>query len=105
MGAISRTYLLAGGAILAALAFVALRGAKGSGAAIGSAAVDMVDGTIAGVVETIGEKVGIPRTDETRCQAAKRQGDTWAASFHCPAGDFLEWVYNGRPQGGASGSF
>lgn len=43
----------------------------------------------AGTVEGIGLAVGIPRTDVSQCARDKANGDWWAASFSCPAGDFL----------------
>lgn len=46
-----------------------------------------------GVVVGIGELVGIPRTDETECEAAMRQGRTWDASFACPAGTYLKYLW------------
>jgi hypothetical protein len=40
-------------------------------------------------VQTVGETFGVPRTNETECQKALREGRTWDASFACPAGTFL----------------
>jgi hypothetical protein len=42
-----------------------------------------------GAVIGVGDVLGIPRTNETECQKALREGRTWDASFVCPAGDFL----------------
>lgn len=56
---------------------------------LGSAAVDMADGLISGVVLEVGEKVGLPRTDYDRGREALAQGDYWNASFLLPAGDFI----------------
>lgn len=36
-----------------------------------------------------GDLLGIPRTNETACEKALREGRTWDASFACPAGTFL----------------
>ncbi len=55
------------------------------GLSLGTAAVDLVDGAASGVVYGIGDAVGIPRTDETACQKAMREGRTLDASFACPA--------------------
>lgn len=41
------------------------------------------------VVQTVGAAVGVPRTNETECERALREGRTWDASFACPAGKFL----------------
>lgn len=38
-----------------------------------------------------GEVLGVPRTDASRCEAAKAAGNTFEASRLCPAGDFIEW--------------
>jgi len=43
----------------------------------------------AGAVEGVGLAIGIPRTDQTQCERDKAAGNWWAASFSCPAGDFL----------------
>lgn len=88
------TYLIAGGVVLAALVWAATKGAKGTGAAIVSGAVDMVDGAVSESVFTVGEAVGIPRTNMTECERAKAEGRTWDASFACPAADFLRYVWS-----------
>lgn len=41
----------------------------------------------------IGDAVGVPRTDETACAQALREGRTWDASFACPASDFIAGVF------------
>lgn len=51
--------------------------------------VGVVDDVASGVVIGIGEAVGIPRTNETECEKALREGRKWDASFMCPAGKFL----------------
>lgn len=94
MRAIPAPYLLAGAAVAAAMAFVAIKGAKGTAQAIGGAAVDLVDGTVGGVVVGIGERVGIPATNMTECERAKAEGRTWDASFACPAKDFLSYLWS-----------
>jgi hypothetical protein len=91
---VSSLYIGAGVAVLAAVAYVASKGAGNVGAQLGSAAVDMVDGAIAGTVETIGEKVGVPKTNMTKCEQAKAEGRTWDASFDCPASDFIKYLWN-----------
>lgn len=86
-------YVVAGGAVVLALAYVALRGAKQAGVDIGGAAVDMVDGVMTGVVTGVGELVGVPQTDQTACERAMAEGRTWDASFACPAGTFLGYLW------------
>lgn len=93
MGAIKPVYLIAAGAVGLALLFVASKGAAGAGAAVGGAAVDLVDGVLTGTVTGIGGVVGVPQTSLTQCQRDKAAGDTWAASFSCPAADFLRFVF------------
>jgi len=87
-------YLIAGGAVAAALAYVYLKGARNTGQQLGGAAVDLVDGVVSGAVIGVGQKVGIPATNMNECEKAKAAGDTWGASFACPAGDFLKYVWN-----------
>lgn len=87
----SRPVLIAAGLAAVVLGlYVWRRGGIGNAAAgAGSAAVDAADGFVSGVVTGLGERVGIPRTSETECDRALRAGDTWRASFACPAGTFI----------------
>lgn len=85
-------YIIAVGAALGALVLM-LRSPGDSGRALGSAAVDMADGLISGVVVGVGEAVGVPATSQTECQRAKAEGRTWDASFACPAKDFLTYLF------------
>lgn len=87
-------YLIAGGAVLAALVWAATRGAKQTGQDIGGAVVDLADGVVSGGVVAIGERVGIPATNMTECERAKAEGRTWDASFACPATDFIKYVFD-----------
>ncbi len=64
------------------------------GEAAAGAVVDVAEGVIAGGAIAIGDKIGIPRTDETECQKAIREGRTWDASFACPAGTFISSLFN-----------
>ena len=90
---IKPAYIAAAGLLVAAL-YVKARGAAGVGYEIGSAAVDLTDGVVSGVVYGVGDAVGVPRTNETECERAKREGRTWDASFACPAGDFLGYLWS-----------
>jgi hypothetical protein len=45
------------------------------------------------VIQSVGTVVNIPRTNETECQKALREGRTLAASFACPAGTFLSATF------------
>lgn len=91
---IPTVYLIGGGAVALAALYVFTRGVKETGQAIGGAAVDMADGVIGGAVEGIGAMVNIPPTNKTQCEIDKAKGDTWAASFSCPAPDFLRYLFN-----------
>ena len=91
---LSTPYLIAGAAVVGALAWAASKGARETGAAIGAAAVDLVDGALSGAVVGAGQVVGIPATNATQCERDKAAGDTWAASFSCPAADWLRYVIN-----------
>jgi hypothetical protein len=44
-------------------------------------------------IQAVGEVVGIPRTNETECEKALREGRTWDASFACPAGTWLSSTF------------
>lgn len=55
--------------------------------------IEVGAGVLEGAVEGIGETVGVPPTNMTACELAKKEGRTWDASFECPAGDFLGWVW------------
>ena len=89
--------LIAGGIGVAVLA-VAWLSRKGNaqavGETVGEAAVSTIVGAGTGVVLGVGEAVGVPRTNMTECERAKAEGRTWDASFACPAGDFLKYVFN-----------
>lgn len=55
--------------------------AKASAGAFGDQAVE--------AVQSAGELVGIPRTNQTQCQQDLAAGRWLAASFSCPAGTFI----------------
>ncbi len=55
----------------------------------------VVADTAAGLIIGTGDVLGIPRTNETACQAALREGRYWDASFDCPAGTFLGGAWDG----------
>ncbi len=86
-------YLALAGAALA-IVTIASGKAKAVGEATASAAVDLATGVISGGVSSIGEAVGVPKTSLSECEKAKAEGRTWDASFACPAGDFLRYVWN-----------
>lgn len=65
------------------------------GTTVGTAAVETVKDATAGVAVGIGDAIGVPRTNETECQAAMRDGRTWDASFACPASTFIDYTIHG----------
>lgn len=69
-----------------------------------AAIVNAAGGAVTGAVIGAGEQVGIPQTDIDKCRADLIAGNTWDASFSCPASDFLKYLYDGSiPGGGVSG--
>lgn len=97
--AVKTEILIVGGAAALAAWWIWKRGGLAAAAgdaasAAAGAAVNMVDGVITGAVEGIGQTIGVPKTDVSECERAKAEGRTWDASFACPAGDFLKYVFN-----------
>lgn len=58
---------------------------------IARAAVGLVKNTAVGVVYGVSDAVGLQNPDITACEAAKQAGDSWEASFVCPANDFIKY--------------
>lgn len=50
-------------------------------------------GAASDAVLSVGDVLGVPRTNETECQRAIREGRTWDASFACPAGTFIKSLF------------
>lgn len=104
---VSPLTLLVGLAVVGGAWYVAKKGVAGAAAGVVSAAGEAAGGAVLG----IGDVIGIPRTNETECARAMREGRTWDASFACPAGTFLSYLAgypsssNTSPPGGASGSW
>ncbi|MEK8027242.1 hypothetical protein [Pseudaquabacterium rugosum] len=104
-------YGAAGLVVLGLAVYVAKKGVAGvavdvvdaaadAAAAVGGKAVDLA----AESVNRTGEALGIPRTDETECERAMREGRTWDASFACPAATFLRYAVTGQaPDAGPYG--
>jgi hypothetical protein len=96
--AVTRQTMIVGAAVLAVIAIVVMVKKKGAaagvGAAIGGAAVDLANGVVSGVTFGVGDLLGVPRTDESRCAEARAAGDTWAASQYCTAGTFMGYAWD-----------
>lgn len=82
-------------AAVAGFAFFAWRrgGIAPAAQAIGGAAVEAAGGLVGGVVQGIGDAVGVQRTEESACDLALREGRLWDASFACPAGRFVSGAW------------
>ncbi len=94
MPTIPTLYLAAGGVAALALLWIATKGGKEAGQAIGTGAVNLVDGVVSGTVIGTTGLFGLPATNLTECERAKLEGRTWDASFACPAKDFLSYLWN-----------
>jgi hypothetical protein len=77
--------------VLALLAFAYYKDKIGEVAAHPIKAVG--DWGVDQVLDT-GDLLGLPRTNETECEKALREGRTWDASFVCPAGTFIGSIFN-----------
>ena len=83
--------------LLVAVAVVATVGAWYVGSRLpemAEALPGVIADTGAGLIIGTGDILGIPHTNETACQAAIREGRTWDASFVCPAGTWIESLFN-----------
>lgn len=67
--------------------------AQDAAAGVAGVVVDAAAGAATGTVLGIGDAIGVPRTNLSACEQAKAEGRTWDASFACPAGDFLSYVF------------
>jgi len=61
---------------------------------VAAGTVGVIGDVVGGVAVGIGDVIGIPRTDETACEKAMREGRTWDASFACPAKTWLQYLVN-----------
>lgn len=67
---------------------------KDNAGELGAGAVKAVADLGAGAVIGAGDLLGVPRTDESECDKALREGRTWDSSFSCPAGRFIRGVFD-----------
>jgi hypothetical protein len=100
MVGVSPKVMLAGGLAVAGVAFFYLYGKGGGGfmqdvgKGAAGAVIDLGTGIAAGTALGIGDAIGVPRTEKTKCQAAKDAGSRWEASLYCPAGEFLGFMWD-----------
>ena len=92
---IARAYAGAAAVVAVGAALLYLRGVRQVAADVAGGAVDMADDVLAGTVEGVGGAFGLPATDSAACDAALSAGDTWAASFACPASRWIGHVFGG----------
>lgn len=89
---LTKNQMIIGGLAVGAAA-VYLIGVKGIAFGAGKAVVDAVGGAATGAVYGASDFVGLENPDATKCAKAKAAGDSWGASFSCPAGDFLKYFF------------
>lgn len=80
------------GAGLGVLGLVLYRGAGGAGGLareLVSGAYGVASEVASEGVLSIGDAIGLPRTDRTECEQLLADGRTWDASFVCPAGTWI----------------
>lgn len=93
MIAVRPVYLIAGAAVGVALLWAMRQGSAAKlGESIGGAAVDLADGLVSGTVTTIGQAVGIPKTEVNRCEAAKAANNLWEVSRYCGVIDYFKQI-------------
>ena|SRR6266481_9179217 len=60
-------------------------------------AVGVASDVAAGAVIGAGEVVGIPTTDQSKCQQDIAAGNSWDASFDCTASEFIDYEMGNKP--------
>lgn len=58
------------------------------------AAVNAATGAATGTVVAIGQQVGVPPVNASKCKADILAGDAWNASFDCDASTYLKYIWN-----------
>lgn len=65
----------------------------------GSVIVNAATGAVTGTVVAIGEQVGIPPVNASKCKADILRGDSWNASFDCDMATYLRYIWNRNDAG------
>lgn len=94
---VMKTTIIAGAVVIGgALLFVLVKRRAGEPLAntVGREIVGAAAGVATGAVNGLGSLVGIPQTNISQCAADRAAGRTWAASFSCPASEFVGHVFN-----------
>lgn len=89
---IENELVLIGGGIVCLLLFGWYASANAQ--ALGEKAAEVAGNAAAGVAIGVGDWFNLPHTNETECEKAIREGRTWDASFACPAGTWLNSLWN-----------
>lgn len=93
-----------GGAAL----YLLFRGVRGTASDVvgvgGSLVAGVVEGAGGAFQDVAQAAFGVPKTDADECAAAIAVGDTWTASYKCPASDFIGSLFKKpKPQPKPSG--
>lgn len=83
----------------------ALGGAWQYGADAAHSALDAADAGFTNAIVGAGGVVGIPATNLDQCELDLARGDTWAASFSCPASRFIKGVTSPPANVGVTGTW
>ncbi len=90
---ISNDTALIGAAALAGLGLIWWVTRPGNAAKLAQGAVGLAGEAATGTVIGLGKAVGVPETNQAQCQKDLAAGAWWAASFSCPASDYLGAAY------------
>lgn len=91
--AFKNPYVIGGALIVAAFAYVLIRGAGKAGQDVGGGAVRLAEGVAVGSVVGVADVLGIPPTNMTACEKAITEGRTLDASVFCPAKTFIKSLF------------
>jgi len=94
----SKTLIYAGAIIGGgALLYVLLKKRPGESlaTAAGRQVADALGNVAVGGVKGTAEFFGVPDTNEAECRRDLADGNTWKASFSCPASTFISGVFSG----------
>lgn len=77
-------------AVVGVVAYVLLRGAKGTGQDAGEAVGGLVGGAVRGTVRGLTSGLGLPVPDQAKCDAAIASGAVFDRINYCPIDRFFE---------------
>ena len=73
--------------------YIASAGVRGAANTAARGSVNAVWGAMEGFIHGASDVVGIPTPERAACELAKAEGRTWDASWACPAGEFMQWIF------------